>query len=164
MHKHARLQAQPIQWSNCKLSCGLWPCGSNSGSFSIAFRHFVEMTASSISKDGNIIAGKTGSPCASHSESGHCTWAYLGLSEVLAPPSSAFLVIAEQFPHSQITPLKRDSFMKTSDILGLRKKILWTKRNFNNSLNPRGLNVNFSSQHTFAFERRQDIGQKSNKL
>jgi hypothetical protein len=57
----------------------------------------------------NIIAGKTGSPSVSHNESGHCTEAYLELSEAQAPPFFAFLVSAEQFRHSQIVQLHRET-------------------------------------------------------
>jgi len=75
---------------------------------SITFRQLVETVAFSISRNSIIIAGKTGSPSASHSGSGHCTGVDLELSEALAPPFSAFLAIAERFHRSQITQLQRN--------------------------------------------------------
>lgn len=59
--------------------------------------------------NGNIIAGKIGSPSASRSESGRCIWVYLEPFEALAPPFFAFLVSVERFHHSQITQLHREA-------------------------------------------------------
>jgi hypothetical protein len=73
------------------------------------FQTLVEMTTSSASRRYDIIiAGKIGSPSASHNESGHCSGVYLELSEAPAPPFFAFLVSVEQFHRSQITQLHRE--------------------------------------------------------
>ena len=55
--------------------------------------------AKSVAVDRGVTVGKTGSPSASHSESGHCTGVYLELSEAPAPPSSAFPVIVGRSLH-----------------------------------------------------------------